>query len=222
MLEFCTRRTLPCGISLLMLGALLAQPAMASCHDGSPLILDLNDDGIHTTDFYQAVLFDINGDGKLEDIAWTNPSTYEAFLFLDLNHNGRCDNGLELFGNATLMPDGQHARHGFEALGVYDTLDFGGNVDGRISRQDLVWRHLRLWVDANHDGVSQRHEISRIGQQQVVAIDLDFAASDEIDGNLNTHPYQSTFVRRYRNPGLPPVLVRQAVHDVFFLLSQLN
>jgi len=221
MQETCTR-IFACSVLALVLGVLSVQPVVASCHDGSPLILDLNDDGIHTTDFYQTVFFDIDGDGALDDIAWTNPDTEEAFLFLDLNHNGRCDNGLELFGNATLMPDGHPANHGFEALAVYDTTDFGGNEDGRISRDDLVWRHLRLWVDANHDGVSQGYEISRMRQQRVVAIDLNFAESDEMDGNLNTHPYQSIFLRKYRYPGSPPVLVQQAVHDVFFLLNQLD
>ena len=74
--------------------------------DGSPLILDLNGDGIQTTSTTYPVQFDINGNGTIETIAWTNPDTQEGILWLDRNRNGSVDNGQELFGDSTPLADG--------------------------------------------------------------------------------------------------------------------
>jgi hypothetical protein len=64
-----------------------------------PLILDLNGDGIQTTALENtAVAFDMNGDGRRDLTAWTNPQTEEGFLFYDQNHNRVVDGNQELFG----------------------------------------------------------------------------------------------------------------------------
>jgi len=41
------------------------------------------------------VLFDLNGDGRLEQVAWTTPDTATAFLAIDRNGNGTIDSGQE-------------------------------------------------------------------------------------------------------------------------------
>jgi hypothetical protein len=192
-----------------------ARPSVA-CHDGSPLILDLNGDGIHTTDIFAPVHFDINGDGELETLAWTDGSTEEGFLWLDLNDNRIVDNGLELFGDATRLPSGDPASNGFVALAVYDSPELGGDADGSISRQDAVWPFLRLWIDRNHDGVSQKNEIDVLPQHGVASIRLQYQESAERDGNVNRHLYQGRFVRRMQGESFGPRLREQAVHDVFF------
>ena len=45
------------------------------------------------------VLFDLDGDGKLEQVAWTRANAGIAFLAIDKNENGMIDNGTELVGN---------------------------------------------------------------------------------------------------------------------------
>ncbi|HTG32326.1 MAG TPA: hypothetical protein VLB76_05300 [Thermoanaerobaculia bacterium] len=185
----------------------------------SPLVLDLNGDGVQTTDLFAPVSFDLNGDGVPDRTAWTCGWTEEGFLWLDLNRNGTVDGGRELFGQGTLLPSGESAANGFEALRVYDGLSYGGHTDGVISEDDLIWSHLLLWVDRNHDGISQRQEIASLRHFGIVAIGLDFSRVQEVDGNGNLHPLQSTYLKRLTVPRLGSRLVPYAVHDVFFKIG---
>ena len=197
---------------------LSARTASAVCPT-SPLVLDLNGDGTQTTDLFAPVSFDLNGDGAPDRAAWTCGWTEEGFLWLDLNRNGTVDGGRELFGQGTLLPSGETAANGFEALRVYDGLSYGGNADGIISDDDLIWSHLRLWVDRNHDGISQRQEIAPLRKFEIVAIGLDFTRVQEVDGNGNLHPLQSTYLKRLTARRLGSRLVPYAVHDVFFKIG---
>ncbi len=185
----------------------------------SPLVLDLNGDGVQTTDLFAPVSFDLNGDGVPDRVAWTCGWTEEGFLWLDLNRNGTVNGGRELFGQGTLLPSGETAANGFEALEVYDGLSYGGNADGVISEDDLIWSHLRLWVDRNHDGISQRQEITSLRHFAIVAINLDFSRVQEVDGNGNLHPLQSTYLKRLTERQLGSRLVPYAVHDVYFRIG---
>ncbi len=194
---------------------LAAQRVAEACHDGSPLILDLNGDGIRTVDENHAVSFDINADGIPERINWTFWESEEGFLVLDRNGNGTIDDGGELFGDATPMPLGEHAENGFEALALYDQPGFGGNGDGVITRADVIWKQLRIWIDRNQDGVSQQREISPLARFGVVGLSLDFAESDDLDGNGNRHRLQGSYLRKMTDNG-PVELQEFQMHDVFF------
>ena len=211
----------------LIVGSLAQAPWAQACN--SPLILDLNNDGIHTTDLGWAVSFDIDSDGTPELTGWTLPESDDAFLWIDLNRNGVADSGLELFGDATLLPDGTFARHGFEALAVYDSPDMGGNGDGLISQLDLVWEYLLLWRDRNHDGKTDRGEVSRLRTYSIVSLGLDYRELRAYDDALNLHRYQGSFTRAVR-PLLdirpegkrPPLSRLQDLHDVIFRTSELQ
>jgi hypothetical protein len=211
----------------ILVGSLTHASWARACN--SPLILDLNNDGIHTTDLGWAVSFDIDSDGTPELTGWTLPQSEDAFLWLDLNRNGVADSGLELFGDATLLPDGTFARHGFEALAVYDSPEMGGNGDGLISQLDLVWEHLLLWKDRNHDGRSDRGEVSRLKTHSIIALELDYEELLAYDDALNLHRYQGSFTRAVRpvldirpEKGGPPLLRFQDLHDVIFQTRELQ
>jgi hypothetical protein len=63
-----------------------------------PLILDLNGDGIWTTNKGESpVWFDLNGNGVADLVAWTHPDHEDAFLYVDWNRNRTIDGGRELF-----------------------------------------------------------------------------------------------------------------------------
>jgi hypothetical protein len=190
-------------------------PALATHPCTSPLILDLNGDGVQVYGVSAGVAFDIDGNGSPERLAWTNPYTEEGFLWLDLNHNQVVDDGSELFGTATLLPTGEPASNGFEALASYDGYDLGGNGDGVISNADEIWSHLRLWVDANQDGVSQPQESAPLSRWRVAAIPLDYTEADRVDGTGSWHRYQGRFLRRVKTLG-GELLQLQVVEDVFF------
>jgi hypothetical protein len=120
-------------------------------------------------------------------MAWTAAGADDAWLVLDRNHNGRIDNAREMFGNLSLQPGApQEERNGFLALAEFDKSKFGGNVDGVISRQDYVFRNLRLRTDSNHNGISEPSELSTLEQSGVHKLELNYKESRRRDqyGNL--------------------------------------
>jgi len=181
----------------------------------SPLVLDLNGDGIHTTPVTEPVSFDITGDGVAERMGWTDPRTEEAFLWLDLTPSGCVDNGSELFGIGTKLADGTRASHGFEALAQYDDARLGGNEDGAVSAADRVWNRLRLWIDTNHDGVCDATESGPIARYGVVEIGLNYTIHEDIDESGNVHRLRSFYTRFVRGHGKPRIDSFQ-INDVFF------
>ena len=151
----------------------------------SPVIFDISGDGFHLTSAGNGVKFDISGRGKPIQIAWTAAGAQNGFLALDRNTNGVIDDGTELFGNFTLQPTIDHPN-GFNALSIYDKLENGGNEDGIIDANDRIFSYLRVWIDANHDGVSQKEEVHTLAEMEIVSIDLRYSLSEKTDdfGNL--------------------------------------
>ena len=149
-----------------------------------PLILDLNSDGIHTTGLDDPVHFWIDLEGRSLTTAWTNPQTEEAFLWMDLN-NDHTAHVTELFGSRMVAPDGAYHANGFDALRKFDRADFGGDYDGQITHRDRAWARLRLWVDRNHDGVSQQGEISVLSSHRIVALNLAYTEGETYDEHGN-------------------------------------
>jgi|694.fasta_scaffold67488_5 hypothetical protein len=98
----------------------------------SPIILDLNNNGIETTGVKQGAYFDHSGDGFSEQTAWIGNG--DGLLVRDINNNGRIENGKELFGNETLLPNGNKAANGFDALKALDS-----NGDNQINVNDAVF-----------------------------------------------------------------------------------
>jgi hypothetical protein len=84
----------------------------------SPLVLDLNGDGVKTISKSAGIHFDLDGNGFAETTGWVDKN--DGLLVLDKNGNGKIDNGTELFGNNTLLANGQKAANGFEAMKQYD------------------------------------------------------------------------------------------------------
>ena len=118
-----------------------------------PLILDIDGDGIHTTNPDNSnAYFDFDGSGSRTHTGWI--SAGDGFLVLDRNKNGTIDSGAELFSNFTPLANGTLAANGFDALREFDL-----NKDGVIDRDDAIWSSLRIWRDANGDGTSQADEL---------------------------------------------------------------
>lgn len=211
-----TIRTLA-GVVTILAATLLGMPAHADDNPcTSPLVLDLGGTGrILTTGSEHPVQFDINGDGVLDTIGWTSRDSGAGFLWIDLNLNRKVDDGSELFGSSTRLPAGGFAKNGFEALAVYDRAEFGGNEDGIISRDDVIWNRLLVWVDANHDGRSQRREIRPLDAYGVVSLGLGYQQVDQLDGNVNLHWLQGAFVKRVHLLGGLHHR-QQLLEDIFF------
>jgi hypothetical protein len=113
----------------------------------SPIIIDTDGHGFDLTSAADGVLFDFFGDGHPFQMAWTAPDSTNGWLAIP-GANGTVDSARELFGNADGYPNG------FLKLATYDT-----NKDGQIDSRDDAWSMLRVWIDANHDGISQPEEL---------------------------------------------------------------
>lgn len=111
--------------------------------------------------------FDVHGAGLCTATDWVDAKT--PWLALDRDGNGQIDDGSELFGSMTVLPSGERARQGFEALAPLDS-----NGDGWISAQDEAWSRLLLWRDQNQDRRSQPQELRGLDAEGIAAIELSF------------------------------------------------
>jgi len=144
----------------------------------TPLALDLNGDGIHSISSASGVVFDVNADGQSEQVGWL--SAGDAWLALDRNGNGLIDDGSELFGCGTRMPDGSKAVDGFAALRMLDN-----NQDGAIDAGDSSFDKLLIWVDSNLNAKTDPGEIRTLSQADIKVLSLSSHATSILDqGNL--------------------------------------
>ena len=124
---------------------------------GDPLVLDLAGTGVATTGVDDGVSFDLDGDGRQEQVSFATGGSW--MLALDRNDNGRIDDGRELFG------DQNGAEHGFAELERYDD-----NADGVIDASDEVYAKLRLLqVDDQGEQVTKS-----LAEAEVTAIELGY------------------------------------------------
>lgn len=148
-----------------------------------PLAIDLDNDGIETVGIQggSTVLFDHDGDGVKTGTGWVKGD--DGFLVLDRNQNGTIDSGSELFGVDTMLANGQKAADGFSALRELD-----GNGDGKFDAADAFYNTVRVWQDANQDGISQAEELKTLASLGIASIDLNAhnATRNLGNGNMQT------------------------------------
>jgi hypothetical protein len=190
------------------------QPATGKCNgDGTPILIDLdsNESNYHLTTPNDGVWFDIFATGQPDKVSWPTPESNVAFLVLDRNHNGVIDDGSELFGNRTPLSTGGFAANGFEAL---KDLDGGDAGNGRIDARDPIYAELRVWLDRNHNGVSEPDELIPLNTAGITAIFTDYRESRRVDRNGNRYRYVGeALLRNGRRESL------RRVFDVIFALA---
>jgi hypothetical protein len=183
---------------------------------GSPIIIDTTGEGFQLTSETDGVRFDIRGDGIPVDLAWTAKGSHNAFLALDRNANGKIDSGKELFGNFTVQPHSADPN-GYLALAEFDKPENGGNGDDVIDEHDAVYSKLLLWIDENHDGISQPGELHHLDEMGIHSLSLKFLDS----------PYTDAFGNQFRYKGKVNPLgqpsddhIDRISYDVFFVLGK--
>jgi hypothetical protein len=151
--------------------------ALAVSSYTTPIVLDLNGDGIGTLSMADGVKFAF-ASGQPVQTGWVAPT--DGLLVRDLNGDGTISDGTELFGNNTVMADGSKAADGYQALAELDT-----NNDGVINRSDAVYSQLGVWVDANSDGISEAGEVKSLAALGITEISVIASVTSNIDhGNI--------------------------------------
>jgi hypothetical protein len=93
-----------------------------------PLVINFGGTAAQLTD--KKFAFDLDADGKKDQMSWVQPGS--GFLALDKNGNGAIDDGSELFGAKT--------GNGFAELSAYDD-----DRNGWIDEADTVYGKLQVW-----------------------------------------------------------------------------
>jgi hypothetical protein len=158
----------------------------------TPVLLSIDADRIRLTAPADGVLFDLIV-GRPAQYSWTRADSSDAWLVLDRNGNGMIDDGTELFGSVTPQPavTAPDIPQGFRALAVFDAAAEGGNEDGFIDAQDRVYGQLRLWRDANQNGISEPDELLTLQQADVGRLDLTYQTRWRQDRHGNYFRYRA-------------------------------
>jgi hypothetical protein len=161
--------------------------------DLSPLILDLDGNGVSTRALADGAYFDHNGNGLAESTGWVGAG--DALLVRDINGNGIIDNGAELFGNYTLLANGSWAANGFAALAALDM-----NADSQVNAQDADWSSLRLWKDGNANGITDAGELITLAAAGVQSLGtgyVNYGNNAPADAQGNWHRQAGEARERY-------------------------
>lgn len=179
---------------------------------GSPIMIDTLEQGFHLTDLEHGVRFRETQEGHLMQMSWTDQSYSNGWLALDRDHNGTIDSLQELFGNFTPQPPSENPN-GYDALAVYDDPANGGNGNGVIDPGDSIWPDLRIWIDANHNGVSEPNELHTLDELSISKVGISYTETQWVDQYGNRFRYRGKIWDEQGNE-------KEATYDVFLLTSK--
>ncbi len=123
------------------------------------------------------------------------------------------DDGSELFGDATPFLDGSPAENGYEVLFELDFVR--GNGNGWVDAGDTFYGDLLLWLDYDHDGLSQPPELVSLAEAGVVGIATEHFGTVHYDENGNYLRYWSEALVLDESRQVQPT----KTVDVFFVME---
>ncbi|MCB0378373.1 MAG: hypothetical protein KDD33_07765 [Bdellovibrionales bacterium] len=183
----------------------------------SPLFVDMRTEAERSKGYelsapWDGVMFDIHGQKAKpyahakKKISWFKNKSMGFLVLPDIY--GQVKGIDEMFGDGTMGPDGQLASHGFEALKKFDGLAVGDSTkieslqvmwqtiprhpDGVIDANDDIYSRLRIWVDADFDGIAENNELQTLEEAKIARIDLGYDPNySEEDRYGNVVKYKS-------------------------------
>ena len=154
----------------------------------SPLILDLDGDGVETIGKSAGIHFDHDGNHFAETTGWAGKD--DGLLVWDRNGNTKIDDGSELFGDQTKLADGCSAANGFAALAELDS-----NYDGVVDALDANFTHLRVWKDADSNATVSDGELLGLDEAGVQSIKVAYIQQSITDTQGNQHLQVGQYTR---------------------------
>jgi len=158
------------------------------------LIIDMNGDGICLSSVAEGVSFRFEPKAPATRTAWTCGKGGDAFVATDFTTNGRIDGSWEMVGGRA----GPWESNGLEQLTYLDgwspktSKELPPIRSGRIDAGDWIYPQLALWIDENHDGITQEKELESAAFGGVLSIALGAKVLHEVDGFGNTITRRTT------------------------------
>jgi Ca2+-binding RTX toxin-like protein len=132
-----------------------------------PLVIDLNGDGVKLTGVANSTaFFDYAADGFREKTGWAAGG--DGILVRDLDSNGLIESLPELLATQT--------QNVFQVLKTFDT-----NNDNKIDANDSIWATLKVWVDADGDGITDAGELKTLSSLGLTDISLNTTTVSQWD-----------------------------------------
>lgn len=134
-----------------------------------PLVINLDSNVASVSDM--KFLFDLDADGKEEEISFTEKGS--GFLALDKNGDGKINDGSELFGTKS--------GDGFADLAAYDE---DGN--GWIDEADSIFKDLKIWTK-DEDGRDVLLDLKQadVGAIYLGNVETEFSLKNQENHNTN-------------------------------------
>lgn len=164
--------------------------------NASPIIIDAYGEGFHLTDVADGVTFHVLKEDAPTRMSWTNPQYRNGWLALP--HDGQVTSLADLFGNLSPQPPSK-TPNGYKALAYFAYRQGCGTYAEPLrtlsaTNCPAAWQKLRLWIDANHNAVSEAKELHTLDEIGIREISLEYRESPLIDPYGNQFRYVSGIV----------------------------
>jgi hypothetical protein len=176
----------------------------------TPIIIDTDGKGFHLTSAAGGILWDFYANHHRVKIAWTEAGSTNGWLAMP-DAKGQITSARQLFSNVASQASGSDSElNGFRALAAYDT-----NGDGLIDAKDNPWwGQMRVWIDANHDGISQTNELHTLDSLGITSISLAYATSPKTD------QFGNQFKLKGKVTAVPGDIVKRVIYDVTLVTAK--
>ena len=139
----------------------------------SPVVFDLDGDGIELLNIDEGITFDWNYDAIPDTCGWV--AADDGLLAYDYNQDGVIKEANEL----SLKDYAPDATTDLEGLRAFDS-----NEDGVFDSSDDEWDQFGIWQDKNSNGVSEEGEFTGLDELEIESISLESDdAYQELEGN---------------------------------------
>ena len=153
--------------------------AIAAIKFETPIILDLDGDGVETLSVDEGIEFDLLNTGVKVQTGWVSGD--DALLAVDNNDNGVIDDRSELFGG--------NIGEGFSKLKTFDSND-----DGFVDAADAEFGELKVWQDKNENGLTDTDELASLKSAGIVSLDTAYTDVFNMDAQGNIHGEHSSAI----------------------------